>query len=119
MARVTRAPARRRRHRRTLKAARGYYGGRSRLYRTAKEAVLRANAFAYRDRRTRKRDFRRLWITRVGAACRQRGLSYSRFIHGLGQAGITLNRKMLAEIAVADPGGFDRIVDLAKGGAQA
>jgi large subunit ribosomal protein L20 len=118
MARVTSAPARRRRHKRVLKAARGYYGARSRLYRTAKEAVLRANAYAYRDRRNRKRVFRALWITRIGAACRQRGLSYSRFIHGLSQAGIGLNRKMLAEIAVADPAGFDKIAELAKGAAS-
>lgn len=114
MPRTTKSPARRRRHKRVLKQAKGYYGARSRLYRTAKEAVLRANAYAYRDRRNRKRDFRRLWITRIGAACRQRGLSYSRFIHALGQAGIRLNRKMLAEIAVADPNGFDRIVAQAR-----
>ena len=118
MPRVSTAPARRRRHKRILKAARGYYGARSRLYRTAKEAVLRANAYAYRDRRNRKREFRALWITRVGAACRQRGLSYSRFIHALGQAGVAVNRKMLAEIAVADPHGFDKLVDLATAAAS-
>ena len=117
MPRVTSAPARHRRHKRVLKAAKGYYGARSRLYRTAKEAVLRANAFAYRDRRTRKRNFRALWITRVGAACRQRGMVYNRFIHALGQAGIALNRKMLAEIAVADPKGFDKLVELARAAA--
>ena len=115
MPRVTRSPSRRRKHKRVLKAAKGYYGGRSRLYRTAKEAVMRANAYAYRDRRTRKREFRALWITRIGAACRQGGTSYSRFIHGLGQAGVELNRKMLAEIAVADPKGFDRILQVAQG----
>lgn len=114
MPRTTKAPARKRRHKRVLKQARGYYGARSRLYRTAKEAVLRANAYAYRDRRNRKRQFRRLWITRIGAACRQRGLSYSRFIHALDQAGVRLNRKMLAEIAVADPKGFDHIVAQAR-----
>lgn len=119
MPRVTIAPARKRRHKRVLKAARGYYGGRSRLYRTAKEAVLRANAYAYRDRRNRKRTFRALWITRIGAACRQgdRAISYSSFIHGLARAGVTLNRKMLAEIAIHDPNGFDRLVRLAKGAA--
>ncbi|NQT51052.1 50S ribosomal protein L20 [bacterium] len=115
MPRVTRSPARRRRHKRVLKAARGYFGGRSRLYRVAKDAILKANAYAYRDRRTRKRNFRALWITRVSAACRQRGISYSVFMHGLAQAGIALNRKMLAEIAIADPGGFDKLVATAQG----
>jgi large subunit ribosomal protein L20 len=115
MPRVTIAPARRRRHKRLLKKARGYYGARSRLYRTAKEAVLRANAFSYRDRRTRKREFRRLWITRINAAARQRGLSYSRLMHGLSEAGIGLNRKMLSEIAIADPAAFDSLVELAQG----
>lgn len=115
MPRVTVSPARHRRHKRVLKAAKGYYGARSRLYRTAKEAVLRANAYAYRDRRVRKREFRALWITRVGAAARERGLSYNAFIHGLAQAGVGLNRKMLAEIAVADPAGFDRLIAIAKG----
>jgi large subunit ribosomal protein L20 len=109
------SPSRRRRHKRVLKAAKGYSGARSRLYRTAKEAVLRAQAYAYRDRRNRKRDFRALWITRIGAACQQRGTAYSRFIHGLSKAGVTLNRKMLAEIAVADPSGFDRLVAIARG----
>ena len=109
------SPTRRRKHKRVLKAARGYYGGRSRLYRTAKEALLRAHAFAYRDRRARKRDFRALWITRIGAACRQRGAPYNRFINGLKQAGVALNRKMLAEIAVADPAGFDHLLAAARG----
>jgi large subunit ribosomal protein L20 len=114
MPRVTKSPARRRRHKRVLKAAKGYYGGRSRLYRVAKDAVLKARAYAYRDRRNRKRDFRRLWITRIGAASRQRGMSYSNFIHGIKQAGVALNRKMLAEIAVADPAAFDQLVQLAQ-----
>ena len=118
MPRVTMSPARRRKHKRVLRAAKGYYGGRSRLYRTAKEAVLRAHAFAYRDRRTRKRVFRALWITRVGAACRERGVGYSQFIHGLATAGVALNRKMLAEVAVADPKGFDRVVELAQAGTR-
>jgi large subunit ribosomal protein L20 len=120
MPRVTSAPARKRRHKRVLKAARGYFGGRSRLYRTAKEAILRANAYAYRDRRNRKREFRALWITRIGAACRLdgRNISYSAFMHGLAQAGVALNRKMLAEIAVHDPEGFDQLVAVAKRGAQ-
>ena len=115
MPRVTMSPARKRKHKRILKAARGYYGGRSRLYRTAKEAVLRANAYAYRDRRTRKRNFRALWITRIGAAVRERGFGYSGLIHGLSQAGVILNRKMLSEIAVADPKAFDKIVAIAQG----
>jgi len=112
------SPARRRRHKRVLRAAKGYYGARSRLYRTAKDALLRAHAYAYRDRRNRKRDFRALWITRIGAACRQRGTSYSRFIHGLAEAKVGLNRKMLSEIAVADPKGFDHLVALAGGTAS-
>ena len=115
MPRATRSPARKRKHKRVLKAAKGYWGARSRLYRTAKEAVMRANAYAYRDRRNRKREFRALWITRVGAACRERGMSYSVFMHGLAKAGVALNRKMLSEIAIADPAGFDALVALAKG----
>ncbi|MFP4055918.1 MAG: 50S ribosomal protein L20 [Candidatus Brocadiia bacterium] len=115
MPRVSLSPSRRRRHKRDIKAARGHRGGRSRLYRTAKESVLRARQFAYRDRRNRKRDFRALWITRIGAACRQRGLAYNQFVHGLRQAEVGLNRKMLAEIAVSDPQGFDRLVDVARG----
>jgi large subunit ribosomal protein L20 len=115
MPRATRSPARKRKHKKVLKAAKGYWGARSRLYRTAKEAVMRANAYAYRDRRNRKREFRALWITRVGAACRERGLSYSVFMHGLSKAGVALNRKMLSEIAIADPAGFDALVALAKG----
>jgi len=118
MPRVTLSPSRRRRHKRILKAASGYWGGHSRLYRLAKEAVRRAQAYAYRDRRARKREFRALWITRIGAACRERGIAYSGFIHGLSQAGVKLNRKMLAEIAVADPQGFDRLIAVARGDAQ-
>jgi len=113
MPRVTLSPSRRRRHKRVLRAAKGYRGARSRLYRTAKEAVMRANAYAYRDRRNRKREFRALWITRIGAACRQRGTPYNRFMHALKVAGVGLNRKMLAEIAVVDPKGFDRLAELA------
>ena len=115
MPRATRSPARKRKHKKVLKAAKGYWGARSRLYRTAKEAVMRANAYAYRDRRNRKREFRALWITRVGAACRERGMSYSVFMHGLAKAGVALNRKMLSEIAIADLAGFDALVALAKG----
>ena len=116
MPRVTLSPARRRRHKRILRQAKGYRGGRSRLYRTAKEAVMRARAYAYRDRRTRKREFRALWITRIGAACRMRDISYNQFIHGLQKANVQLNRKMLAEIAFSDPEAFDRLVAIAREG---
>jgi len=115
MPRATLSPARRRRHKRFLKAASGYWGNRSRLYRFAKQAVTRSLVYAYRDRRDRKRQFRALWITRVNAACRARGIAYNRFIHGLATKGVALNRKMLAEVAIADPAGFDRLVALARG----
>lgn len=115
MPRVTLSPTRRKRHKRILRQAKGYRGGRSRLYRTAREAVMRARAYAYRDRRARKRQFRALWITRIGAACRMRNISYNAFIHGLAKASVQLNRKMLAEMAVADPQGFDRLVAIARG----
>ena len=111
MSRVRNAPAKLRRKRRLLKEAKGYRGGRSKLYRTVKETVRRAHAFAFRDRRARKRAFRRLWILRLNAACRMRGLTYSRFIAALRASGIVLDRKTLAGIALADPEGFDRIVE--------
>ncbi len=114
MPRARKGAARRRAKNRVLKLAKGYRGGRSKLYRTAKEAVLRAQVYAYRDRRTRKRDFRRLWILRINAACRARGLAYSRFIQGLHCAQVALDRKMLAELAVHDEPGFDELVKLAK-----
>ena len=98
MSRVTRGPNRVRRRKRILKAAKGYWGTKSKLHRSAKEQVLRSLAFAYRDRRCKKRVFRRLWITRIGAAARQNGLSYSQFIHGLKVAGLDLNRKILADM---------------------
>jgi large subunit ribosomal protein L20 len=97
-----------------LRAARGYYGTKSRFKAQAKTAVLRAGRYAYRDRRQRRRNFRALWITRITAACRMRGSRYSRFINGLQAAGILLNRKMLSEIAIADPGTFDRLVEMAE-----
>jgi large subunit ribosomal protein L20 len=106
--------ARKRRHKKYLKAAKGYYGARSRLYRTARETVERAWAYAYRDRKDRKRQFRRLWIARINAAARLNGTSYSKLIHGLSKSSIELNRKMLAEIAVTDPAGFSAIVAKAK-----
>lgn len=114
MPRVRKGAARRRKHKRVLKAARGYYGANSRRYRIALQKVYRAGVMATRDRRTRKREFRRLWITRITAACRQRGIRYSRFIFGLAEVDIQLNRKMLSEIAIADPTAFDLLVEQAK-----
>lgn len=105
-----------RRHRKVLRAARGNYGGRSRLYRTARETVQKGLAYAYRDRRNRKRDFRRLWITRINAAARQNGLTYSVFINRLKKAGVALNRKMLAEMAARDSAAFTELVKLAQSG---
>jgi len=114
MPRARAGAARHRRKVRLFKAARGYRGGRSKLYRTAKEAVVRAGVNAYRDRRRRKRDFRALWITRLTAACRARDIQYSRFIYGLQAAGVVINRKMLSELAISDPAGFDAIVEIAR-----
>lgn len=105
-----------RRHRKILRAARGNYGGRSRLYRTARETVQKGLAYAYRDRRNRKRDFRRLWITRINAAARLNGLSYSVFMSRLKKAGVTLNRKMLADIAARDSAAFTELAKLAGSG---
>ncbi len=114
MPRARAGSARHRKKVRVFRAAKGYRGGRSKLYRTAKEAILRAGCFAYRDRRARKRDFRTLWITRLGAACRAREIQYSRFIHGLKNARVILNRKMLSELAIHDPAAFDKLVEIAK-----
>ena len=97
-----------------LKQAKGYFGSKHRLYKTAKEQVMHSDRYAYRDRRTKKRDFRKLWITRINAACRLNDISYSKFINGLDKAGIEINRKMLAEIAVDDPKAFTNIVEAAK-----
>lgn len=97
-----------------LKAAKGFRGGRRRLFRSAKETLLRAGCFAFRDRKARKRTFRRLWVLRINAAARQRGVSYSQLIHGLGKAHIELDRKQLAELAVKDPASFDAVVDRVK-----
>jgi large subunit ribosomal protein L20 len=107
----------RQRRKKILKKAKGYVGGRHRLYRTAAETVLRAGAFAYRDRRQKKRRARGLWIVRINAACRQAGLSYSKFMNGLKKAGIMLDRKVLAELAVADPNGFAKLVETARASA--
>ncbi len=114
MPRATNSVARNRRKKKILKEARGQFGGRSKLYRTAKNSVERGWAYAYRDRRQRKRDFRRLWITRINAAARANGLSYSRFVSGLRGAGIELNRKMLADLAVRDPAAFTELAEVAK-----
>ncbi len=114
MSRVTRGTTRVKRRKRILRAAKGYWGTKSKLHRAAKEQVLRSLAFAYRDRRRRKRVFRRLWIIRIGAAARQNGLSYSQLIHGLKVAGLDLNRKMLADIAVRDDEGFKRLAQTAR-----
>ena len=102
-----------RRHKKVLKMAKGYRGGRSKLYRTAAETVDRALNYAYRDRRVRKRDFRRLWIVRINAAARLHGLSYSRFIDGLAKAQVEVDRKILADIAVTDPSAFGKYADIA------
>ena len=119
MPRTTNAVARRKRRKKVLKQAKGYWGRKHSSYRFANEQLMRSGAYAYRDRRNRKRDFRRLWITRINAAARQEGMSYSQLIHGLDQAGVEVNRKMLADIAVNDPEGFRRFVDLAREAAAA
>ncbi len=112
--RVTRSKQARRRRKKILKLAKGYRGARHRLYRTAREAVMHAGQYAYRDRRVRKRDFRKLWIARVNAAARNAGMTYSRFMQGLRRAGVDLNRKMLADMAVSDPEAFAKVVEQAK-----
>lgn len=114
MPRVRPGHATRRRHKRVLRAARGYRGSRSKLFKTAKQAVIKSKQYATRDRHNRKREFRALWIIRVSAACDARGISYSKFMGGLKKAGIFLNRKMLSEVAIADPAAFDKIVEIAK-----
>jgi len=112
--RVRTGKARHRAKKRLFKEARGNVGGRSKLLRTVKETVVRSRAFATRDRRVRKREFRQLWITRLNAACRERGISYSVFIHGLNAAKIELNRKTLSQLAITDPTVFDEIVEAVK-----
>jgi large subunit ribosomal protein L20 len=113
MPRVRKGAARKRAHKRVLREARGYYGTKSRHFQQAKVALMRAGKFAYRDRRNRKRDMRRLWITRITAACRMRGTRYSLFMNGLTKSGIMLNRKMLSQIAIDDPKAFDQLVETA------
>lgn len=114
MTRVKRGLSQRTRRKKILKQAKGYFGSKHRLYRTAKEQVMRSLNYAYRDRRRKKRDFRKLWITRINAACREHDLSYSKFIHGLNKAGIEVNRKMLSEIAINDPDNFKSLIQVAK-----
>lgn len=114
MPRIRKGAARRQAHKRVLKAAKGHRSSAGHLYRAAKEAVVRAGVYARFGRKLRKRDFRALWITRLTAACRQRGIMYSRLINGLKKANIALNRKMLSEIAIAEPAVFDAIVAAAK-----
>ena len=114
MARIKGALATRKRRNKTLKLAKGYWGGKSRLFKTAKEAVWKSGQYAYISRRLKKRDFRKLWIARINAACKMNGTNYSTFINGLKKANIGLNRKMLSEIAINDPAGFTALVEKAK-----
>jgi len=114
MARVKGAMMTRKRRKKVLKLAKGYYGSKSRLFKTAKQAVMKSGQYAYIGRKQRKRDFRRLWITRINAAAKMNDMNYSTFINGLKRAGVTLNRKMLSEIAIADPAGFTALVEQAK-----
>ncbi len=116
MPRVKGSSVSRARHKKVLKQAQGYYGARGSLYRPANEQVMKSLAYAYRDRRQRKRDFRKLWISRINAAARTNGLSYSRFISGLKNSGLEINRKMLADLAVNDAEAFSQLVDVAKQG---
>lgn len=114
MARVKGGIVTRRRHKKILKLAKGYRGSKSRIFRTANQQVLKSLAYAYRDRRAKKRNFRRLWISRINAAVRMNGLSYSTFINGLKQAGVSINRKLLADLAVKDDKAFQELVGIAK-----
>ena len=118
MPRARGGPKTRRRRKKILKKAKGYFGGRRKLYRTAAETVLRAGAFAYRGRKQKKRRARGLWIIRINAACREAGLSYSRFMAALKKAGILLDRKVLAEMAVSDPQGFAKLAETARAQAR-
>ncbi len=114
MARIKGALATRKRRKKILKLAKGYYGAKSKLFKTAKEAVMKSGQYAYIGRRQKKRDFRRLWITRISAAAKMNGMNYSTFMNGLKKAGITLNRKMLAELAVSEKDAFAALVEKAK-----
>lgn len=114
MARIKGAMMTRKRRNKVLKLAKGYYGSKHSLFKTAKQAVMKSGNYAYIGRKQKKRDFRRLWITRISAACKSNGINYSTFINGLKKAGITLNRKMLSEIAISDPAAFTALVEQAK-----
>ena len=116
MARVKNGAVTKARHKKVLKEAKGYFGSKHRLYKTAKEQLMHSGQYAFRDRKQKKRDFRKLWITRINAACRQNEISYSRFIEGLNKAGVDVNRKMLSEIAINDPKAFSDLVKVAKDG---
>ena len=119
MARVKNSVHAKKKRREVLRKAKGYYGSRSRRYRVAKEQLLHSGQYAYRDRRDRKGQFRRLWIARIGAGARQNGMSYSTFIHGLSQAGVEVDRQMLADLAVRDPAACGELVTAAKAALQA
>ena len=119
MPRATNAPASRKRRKRILKKAKGFYGSRSRLYRYAKDAIFKAQTWATRDRKTRKRNFRALWITRISAAVRQRGMTYNRFMEGLKGLNVDLDRKVLADMAITNPAALDELVAQAKAGMEA
>ena len=116
MTRVKSGVQTKRRHKKVLKEASGYFGSKHRLYKTAKEQLMHSSVYAYRDRRQKKREFRKLWITRINAACRMNDISYSKFIDGLNKAGIEVNRKMLSEIAINDMDAFKELVEVAKTG---
>lgn len=119
MPRVKNAPATKARRKRVVKQAKGYFGNKSRLFRYAKDAVQRAEKYAYRDRRKKKTEFRQLWITRINAACREQGLSYNKFIFGLKEAGIEMDRKQLSELAINDEAAFRALVEQVKGKVKA
>ena len=114
MARIKGAMMTRKRRNKTLKLAKGYYGSKSRLFKTAKQAVMKSGQYAYIGRKQKKREFRKLWITRISAACKMNGMNYSTFINGLNKAGVSLNRKMLSEIAISDPAAFTVLTEQAK-----
>ena len=114
MARIKRAMMTRKRRKKTLKMAKGYFGAKSKRFKMAKQAVMKSGNYAYIGRKQKKRDFRRLWITRISAACKLNGMNYSSFMHGLKVAGIEINRKMLSEMAISDPAAFTQLTEIAK-----
>ena len=118
MARVKNGAVTKARHKKVLKAAKGYFGSKHRLYKRAKEQLMTSRKYAYRDRKQKKRDFRKLWIARINAACRMNEISYSKFINGLTRSGVEVNRKMLSELAIADPKAFTKLVEVAKKGLE-